>query len=322
MAALAGLTALAAAQPAPSTELEAVVFRAFPEADAYSCILRDVDQRARTAIERRLPFKVHFNELGEHCLVVAFRGRRPVGVIYRRTEEAEWGLTEIAWHLGLDLRILGFEFVRGRSPWMKTLESSPFARELAGRDYAQVIALLDEHESGQRGDPDDRQDDGLAALQRTTLRSAAKSLAVTDTVWRHEVEKLHDQATGFDLFPAAARFTRRTASFELDAAGAHQTIDVKVIYAYDVGTTLLGCVIWSTSNEEGSEPLRWAVDRELRVMQVVPERPTRNVGLRKACSRLRGKPLLGLPDADNPLSPLARGLGAVVPRLAGRRARR
>src|SRR5678816_47948 len=39
---------------------DAMVFHAFPEATSYRLIVRDVDQAARTAIERELPFKVHF----------------------------------------------------------------------------------------------------------------------------------------------------------------------------------------------------------------------------------------------------------------------
>src|SRR5690606_35046166 len=70
--------------PAPAGETERaranterVVFEAFPEADAYRGIKREVKQHHRRQIEAKLPFKVHFNELGKHQLIVAFRGRRP-----------------------------------------------------------------------------------------------------------------------------------------------------------------------------------------------------------------------------------------------------
>lgn len=320
---LAGWPATAAAQataaaktPAEQAPVEAALFRAFPEADAYSCIRRDVDQAARLAIEQRLPFKVHFNELGEHELLVAFRGRRPVGLLYLRTEEAEWGLVDIAWHLTLDLRVLGFEYMRGRGRHQSTLEDSPLAEDLVGARFADVTALLAKRADAGRA----QRREGAEALAVTTLRSAAKTLAVVEVVWAPEIEKLHDQATGYDLFPAAARFTRRAGSFELDDGDERQRVGVKVIYAYDMGDTLLGCVIW-TESAQGGEALsiRWVVDRELRVIRATPAAELRNVVLRTACNSLEGQLLASPTGADERLVPLARGIGTVVQRLAARR---
>jgi hypothetical protein len=139
---------LAQSPPAPAGEsrsnqlnIQRVVFGAFPEADAYRGIKRSVSQPHRRAIEKKLPFKVHFNELGEHELLVAFRGRRPVGVVYCRTEEADWGLAVIAWHISLDQRIVGFEFLRGRNRNIKDLEQSQIATDLRGCSFAQIAQL-------------------------------------------------------------------------------------------------------------------------------------------------------------------------------------
>lgn len=309
--------AAALAQSVPDrTVAEAALFRAFPEADAYSCIRRDVDQAARIAIEQRLPFKVHFNELGEHELLVAFRGRRPVGLVYLRTEEAEWGLVDIAWHLTLDLRLLDFEYVRGRNRHQRALEQSPLARDLNGANFDAVTTLLARRtDAGQL-----QRKEGADALAVTTLRSAAKTLAVVEIVWAEEIEKLHDQATGYDLFPAAARFTRRSGAFDLDSGRGQQRVAVKVIYAYDLGDTLLGCVIW-TESAAGGEPLaiRWVVDRELRVIKALPSPEARNVALRAACTSLDGQLLTAPTGADERLVPLARGIGTVVQRLMARR---
>jgi hypothetical protein len=318
----AALVLAATALPAQSDRqpraVEAAIFSAFPEADAYRCIRRDVDQDARRRIEQVLPFTVHFNEIGEHCLMVALRGRRPVGLVYLRTEEGEWGLTDIAWHVALDLRVLSFQFVSGRSLHMQQLEASRFARDIAGLDLQQLRGRI----VARAADDEGRQKQGLEALTTVTLRSAAKTLAVIDTVWSHEIEKLHDTATGYDLFPAAARFTRRTGSFELDDDGHLQTVGVKVVYAYDLAGILLGSVIWARA-ELNDEPftLRCVTDRELRVMRAAPGERSPSVLLRTACQGLEGHHLTALQDHANPLEPLALGLGTVVYDLVNRRRR-
>src|SRR5690606_19331375 len=91
--------------------------------------------------------------------------------------------------------------------------------------------------------------EGARSFARTVLRSSAKALIVTETVWPEEVAKLHDQALGYATFPAAARFTRRTGSFELDGAERWRHVDVKAIHAYDASGTLLGSILSTVTGE-------------------------------------------------------------------------
>lgn len=235
--ALAALFAYAPAHaqtppPAPAGEvqrkrakLELIVFRAFPEADAYSGIKRDFTQSQRLAIEQQLPFKVHFNDLGKHDLLVTFRGRRPVGLVYCRSEEAEWGLTELAWHMTLGQRVVGFKFLRGRNRHIKSLELSSLATDLGGAGFPQVAKLLAIHEKKNHT----QRDTSLVSIERTTLR--------------------------------------------------------------------------------------WAIDRNMRVLVAQPTEERCNVALRKACSQLKGRKLSEPPTANLRLSALAAVLGAVVPDL-------
>lgn len=322
--ALAALFAYAPAHaqtppPAPAGEvqrkrakLEHIVFRAFPEADAYSGIKRDITQSQRLAIEQQLPFKVHFNDLGKHELLVAFRGRRPVGLVYCRSEEAEWGLTELAWHMTLDQRLVSFKFLRGRNRHIKSLERSRLATDLGGAGFPQVAKLLAIHEKKDHT----QRDTSLVSIERTTLRSAAKVLVVLETVWSDQIETLSDRANGFDLFPAASSFTRHTATVKVDHGGSKQDVQVKVLYAYARDKMFLGCVAWTTGSE-GIEQhsLRWAIDRNMRVLVAQPTEDRRSVTLRKACSQLKGRRLSEPPTANLPLSALAAVLGTVVPDL-------
>lgn len=304
-----------ATKRAADRKTEGIVFRAFPEADAYSSIRREVKQADRERIEARLPFKVHFNELGKHGLLVAFRGRRPVGFVYCRTEEAEWGLTTIAWHMSLDQRITGFRFLRGRSRHLKDLERGQLATDLGGSGFDQVAQLLAQHEKREHK----QRDKSLTSIERTTLRSAAKAIAVIESVWSDQVESLRDQATGFDLFPTAVRFTRRAAKFDFDQTGQPQKVETKVLYAYDGDSMFLGCVAW-TRGTIGIEknPFRWAIDRNMRVLAVAPTENARDIELRMACSQMKGRSLRRTRTTEQPLSHLAAALGLQIEHLARR----
>lgn len=307
-------------------QTERVVFRAFPEADAYRCIHRDITQPHRVQIEKRLPFKVHFDELGEHRLLVAFRGRRPVGLVYQRTEEAEWGLTEIAWHLALDRRVVGFKILRSRNRHIKSLERSQLATHIAGRSFEGVIEMLNSHEKADQR----KRDPSLVSIERTTIRSAAKALAVVEFAWQSQVENLNDQATGFDLFPAAARFRRGTKTIAVEQGETKQPFNAKVLYAYDGGNTFLGCVAWTRQERTGPKKdeqpppmsLRWTISRDLIVIAAQPTNARPSRVLRKACSELKGHPLSKPSAASEHLAPLARSLGTLILQLSNGSIRR
>lgn len=290
---------------------DGIVFHAFPEADSYRRIVRDVDQQARTTIERQLPFKVHFDELGAHTLFVAFRGRQPIGFIYLRSEEAEWGLAEIAWSMTLDLHVLGFQFLRGRGLHQRELESSAFAKQLVGCDRTRLEALL-----AGKAQADALVPQRAAELAATVLRSGAKALLVTDTVWPEEIAKLQDLGRGFDSFPSAERFLRKVVQLDLQVGDAKQTVAANIVRAIGKGNTPLGAVVRSQARiGNGDLLLRWVIDGDLRIMHIVPVRSWASDELRLLCKELEGHRLVDLPAGDNRLLPIARGLGEVLLRL-------
>jgi len=295
-----------------SPTTDSMVFTAFPEADSYRRIVRDVDQQARTTIERALPFKVHFDELGPHTLLVAFRGRQPVGLLYLRSEESEWGLTEIAWALSLDLRVLGFQFLRGRSRHIHELQSSGFAKLLVGRDLTQLVEVL--AKEGKR-DPN-LVPAGAEDLARTMLRSGIKALLVTDTVWRDEIAKMQDLSMGFDVFPGAERFHRKVARFDLTSSDDPSKVSANIVRATGKGNSHLGSVVRTEAMVDGNDVvLRWIVDERFRIVRIVPAQSWANDALRLHCAELEGAPLSSPPAGKNPLSPLARRLGEVLANL-------
>ena len=53
------------------------IYRLFPKATSYRSIVRTVGKDARREVGARLPFNLHFNELGRHTLYVPMRGDEP-----------------------------------------------------------------------------------------------------------------------------------------------------------------------------------------------------------------------------------------------------
>jgi hypothetical protein len=314
------LAVMAAAQsdqdPRETEQMVQMVYRAFPEADATKRIVRAVERPAREAIENTLPFRVHFDELGDHTLFVPFRGRRPVGLFYMRTEEAEWGFMEIGWALDLDLRVLGFQFHRGRNRHLQELEKSAFGKDLIGRDYHGVRELLLQ-EKPLAGVPI-----GAEELAKTCLRSAMKALLVTELVWSDEVEKLADRAMGYDAFPAAERLKREVVRSDEPATAARPLLSSRVMYAYGTGFTQLGCVVRTDVQlGERKAAVRWVVDSQGRVLRVTPMQSWEENPLRAACTDFEGRQLDGAPLPDNALQPVATALAAVLQKLGERKPR-
>jgi hypothetical protein len=257
------------------------VFAAFPDADAFQAIIRNIDPQARQRIEGRLPFRVHLDELGEHTVYVALRKRLPLGMVYVVSEEDAFGFTEVRWAITLDLRLSGFEFQRTRSQQRETIEGSEFARLLHGKSMSDLARMLDDDgtlEDSVRGVPP-----GGEELATALVRSALKAMAVVDEVWVTEVVKLHDLAVGIRAFPSGVRFIRLWPPVRAaDEAPPPELTDIQyVVRAYGRESRELGAV----AQIRGAVPattLSWIVDETGRIVRL--EAPTEAPPqLRSAC---------------------------------------
>jgi hypothetical protein len=166
------------------------LFDMFPLANNYQSIVHTVDDSARQSIAAELPFTLHRRELGEHTLYVPLRKAQPLGIVHVRSEPGEWGLIEIAWALDLDLRIRDFRFQRCRGPGCDTLPTGAFLDALRGRTLSEIKRLLsDDGTALRRPVPGISADEAKLAV--TVLRSAAKTVAVTDRVWGADIARLN-----------------------------------------------------------------------------------------------------------------------------------
>ena len=168
---------------------ERVVFEIFPTADAYRSIVRRVDDHARKAVAEFLPFELHFKELGHHTLYAVLDAARPVGLIHSRSEKGRWGLNEIVWAFDLDLRVVDFRFQRCRDPACRLLSQPAFRRQIRGMGRDELHALLGAGETLVRPSVIEVQPEALE-LATSLLRSALKTIVVTETVWARELNEL------------------------------------------------------------------------------------------------------------------------------------
>lgn len=159
----------------------------FPEADGYRSIVRVVDQSSREDLKERLPFTLHFNELGRHTLYVVQKQSQPLGLVHVRSEAGKWGLVEIAWALDFDLNILDYDFQRCRDRSKVSVLAE--RGRLHGMGFRDLLDHMNTECSRLRPGhglfPRDGEELGL-----TVVRNALKTIAVTESAWKDDLVTL------------------------------------------------------------------------------------------------------------------------------------
>lgn len=162
-----------------------------PGSTGHRSITEMVRGSARKEIGKALPFSLHLNELGKHTLYVVMKDDVATGLVHARSEKGKWGLAEIVWYLDPDLRVKSFQFQRCRDRSRKRIESEAFLRQIRGKSFSELRAMLDE--SGTK-----MARDGIHVsakeqpLAVTTLRSALKTIMVTKIVWKDHLVDLNN----------------------------------------------------------------------------------------------------------------------------------
>jgi len=184
-----------------------MIYHFYPDATSYKSLVRTVDDGVRNYVSSKLPFSIHFNELGKHTLYLPVKDSKPLGVVHVRSESGSHGLTEIVWSLTPNMEIKDFEFQRCRSRSRSYVESDAFKRQLIGKRFRELRALLDD--SGQ----------GLAqgklkvesksqAMALSVVRSALKTISVTEAAWQQDLEIVQPIYNAKEAFPLAARIQK------------------------------------------------------------------------------------------------------------------
>lgn len=295
------------------------VFAAFPEADSYQVITRDVDVETRRRIEAMLPFRLHFNELRSHSLYVALRGRQPLGLVYARREEGACGLTDLTWSMSLDLRVIACHLERVRSAQPLASQDAEFTRRLAGRDRSSLVALLDP-KGELHAEVRDVADRAFLAM---LVRSALKTLAIADTVWPAELQKLRDLALALQAFPPTQRVQRLWPPETGDAgtgSASAETVVAHAVRAFGLNRTAIGIAAEVRCSTKGGEALlRCAMEPsgEVRAFTVVSGRI--DPDLHTALAVAVGTPMPELAKRGGPIAPIAQALLATLDTASARK---
>lgn len=148
-----------------------------------------ITEKNRNEVKQRLPFTIHLSEVGKHTLYVVYKNDEHKGFLQARSELAKWGLVEIAWAMNADQSIKGFYYQRCRSPQCNEPITKHINNVIQGKSFSQLKALLSEN--GETLSPEGKDSFKSApSLALLTLRSALKTLAITDISWKEDIEKL------------------------------------------------------------------------------------------------------------------------------------
>lgn len=187
----------------------------YPDSTSHKSIVKMVDQDIRKSLKEILPFTLHFNELGKHTLYVALVEDKPNGFIHARTELTDWGLVEVAWALNLDLSINNFYIQRCRISECND-ENIGYLRDiLEGKSFQEILAMYSSNDKNFNYKLDN-QTDKVRAFTLSIIRSALKTIVVTEKVWKKDIENINLMALANKYFPEASVIKKHKSKFTND----------------------------------------------------------------------------------------------------------
>tara|TARA_R110002096_G_scaffold366927_3_gene560268 strand:+ start:777 stop:1424 length:648 start_codon:yes stop_codon:yes gene_type:complete len=164
----------------------AAIHQLYPSASSFRSVVRMVDNDVRVQVNERLPFTLHYEELGEHTLYIAMLDIDRLGIVHMRSEATKWGLMETAWSLGFDLKVKDLFIQRCRIKDCKNATLEDIKASVIGKSFDEVKAMLNEDGSAIVFDEKYSElRNSLIALP--IIRSALKTILVTELVWNDEL---------------------------------------------------------------------------------------------------------------------------------------
>jgi hypothetical protein len=155
----------------------------------YRSLVATVTDQDRLAVKAILPFTIHQSEVNKHTLYILYKDGEQAGFLQARSEWAKWGLIEIAWGINLDKTLKGFYFQRCRSPECSddVVKNINEALHNKGIEQLKLYLSVDGETLSEAGERIFSASPTLALL---ILRSALKTLAITDISWAKDIEKI------------------------------------------------------------------------------------------------------------------------------------
>lgn len=276
------------------------IYTLFDEANSYRSIVRTIDEGSRADIAERLPFTLHFSELGRHTIYVAMRDGEALGIVHVRSEIGKWGLVEVAWALDVNLRVVDFGFQRCRDGSKSAFEAPQMRARFIGAGFDELRAMIDR--SGTELVPEalplpaEAQSLGLALV-----RNGLKMMAATESAWGADVRLLKAQEIARRLTPGAlvTSVTRRlygpgvVAVLDREVGQGGTSLDRDRAHAFDL-TTEEGEVagqLLTAPWKQGPLGVRlwWVLDSKGRLIAVEPSESWPRMDLRELFQAQVGK---------------------------------
>lgn len=158
----------------------------------YRSLVTTVTEEDRLSVKAKLPFTLHQSEVGKHTLYVLYKDEKHDGFLQARSEWAKWGLVEIAWAINADRSLKGFYFQRCRSPQCNDNVVQSINEQIRNKTFEQLKRLLSD--DGEKLSSEGSKAFSIApSIALLTLRSALKTLAITDISWERDLLKISNK---------------------------------------------------------------------------------------------------------------------------------
>lgn len=159
----------------------------------FRSLVTVITEEDRKSVKQDLPFTLHQSEVGKHTLYVLYVNDKHDGFLQARSEWAKWGLIEIAWAINVDRTIRGFYFQRCRSPQCNDDVVKSINEHIKNKSFEQLKAFLSE--DGESLSELGKETFHIAQpIALLTLRSALKTLAITDISWKKNLSLISGKA--------------------------------------------------------------------------------------------------------------------------------
>jgi len=273
----------------------------YPQSNQYRSLVKTITTEARTNIAQRLPFTLHFNEIGRHTLYVAKQKNTPVGFVHARSELSEWGVIEIAWAITPDFKVHDFYFQRCRSPACNERLRTRLLVDIKNKSVGELLLMLST--DGKSLAPeyfDDYQNDNDLVL--SLIRSSLKTIAATEFGWFEEVRSARRLNVVVKHFPqiVAPRLeplnSDKKATYRMPRALApsYSYVDQSSIQAFRVldkskEIARLVEARWVIENQTGE--FSWLFNQAGEVLALTQHDPMPSDDVSQSFSGLRGRDL-------------------------------
>jgi len=250
----------------------------FPSATSHKSIVKIVGEDDRKAVGELMPPNVlHFSELGQHTLYVAFEDKVPLGYVHVRSEESEWGLVEIAWAMDTELNVIDYKFQRCRSRDRKALEQETVRSQFRGLNFSTMKRLLAQ-DNFSIDTTKVTLPKGTEALAGVLVRCGLKTLLVTQLVWREEIARYSSKTESLAYFDNASfrpiEVTRDRLDARLNAVFPNnETVmdpaSAQVIGVYNAQDKALGAIYKNTAAlGDQVTTLEWHISIEGQILDI------------------------------------------------------